>query len=144
MPNVAPGSATVAHPCTTAAPLTVFAIRHGNKLKKLNLPADQRRALLRALVTEVLRHGRITTTKVSQEELRRAGAVGRGMRQKAACAHPLAYELLKRRRPSLHPPLPWLQVRAKAVRKHVDHIITLAKNGSLHARRQVGSCDAWS
>ena len=27
-------------------------------------------------------------------------------------------------------------IRAKAVRKHVDHQITLAKNGSLHSRRQ--------
>lgn len=27
--------------------------------------------------------------------------------------------------------------RAKAVRKRVDHMITLSKDGSLHARRQV-------
>ncbi|KAL6778812.1 PRPL17 [Auxenochlorella protothecoides x Auxenochlorella symbiontica] len=69
---------------------TVFAMRHGNKKAKLNLPADQRKALIRGLVTQVLRHGKIQTTKA----------------------------------------------RAKAIRKHVDHIITLAKNGSLHARRQ--------
>ena len=30
--------------------------------KKLSLPADQRKALLRSLTTEVIRHGRITTT----------------------------------------------------------------------------------
>ena len=30
-----------------------------------------------------------------------------------------------------------LQVKAKAVRKHVDKMITLAKRGDLHARRQV-------
>ena len=30
-----------------------------------------------------------------------------------------------------------LQVRAKAIRKYVDKMIQLAKNGSLHARRQV-------
>jgi hypothetical protein len=48
--------------CTNGA--TVFAMRHGKKMKKLGLPADQRKALLRGLVTETLRHGRITTTKV--------------------------------------------------------------------------------
>lgn len=29
-------------------------------------------------------------------------------------------------------------VRAKAMRKPVEHMITLSKQGSLHARRQVG------
>jgi large subunit ribosomal protein L17 len=58
--------------------------------KKLSLPADQRKALLRALTTEVIRHGRIKTTLV----------------------------------------------RAKAVRKHIDHMIELGKRGDLHARRQ--------
>lgn len=29
-----------------------------------------------------------------------------------------------------------MQPRAKAIRKHVDKMITLAKDGSLHARRQ--------
>jgi large subunit ribosomal protein L17 len=56
----------------------------------LGKPADQRKALLRALSTELLRHGRITTT----------------------------------------------QVRAKAVRSEVERIITLAKDGSLSARRR--------
>uniref|UniRef100_A0A7S2HZN5 Large ribosomal subunit protein bL17c n=1 Tax=Helicotheca tamesis TaxID=374047 RepID=A0A7S2HZN5_9STRA len=65
-------------------------MRHRKKLKKLNKPADQRKALLRALTTEVIRHGRIKTTLV----------------------------------------------RAKAVRKHVDHMIELGKRGDLHARRQ--------
>lgn len=65
-------------------------MRHGRKVPKLGLPADQRKALLRALATEVLRHGRITTT----------------------------------------------QTRAKAVRSEVEKIITLAKDGSLAARRQ--------
>lgn len=41
-------------------------IRHGLKKAELGLPADQRKALIRTLVTEVLRHGRITTTKVGQ------------------------------------------------------------------------------
>jgi large subunit ribosomal protein L17 len=65
-------------------------MRHRCKVKKLGLPADQRKALLRALTTEVIRHGRIKTTLI----------------------------------------------RAKAVRKSVDHMIELSKNGSLHARRQ--------
>ena len=31
------------------------------------------------------------------------------------------------------------QVKAKAIRKYVDKMITLAKDNSLHARRQVSS-----
>jgi large subunit ribosomal protein L17 len=65
-------------------------IRHGNRVKGLNRAADQRKALLRGLTTELIRHGRITST------LR----------------------------------------RCKEVRKPADHMITLAKDGSLHARRQ--------
>ncbi|CAL5228294.1 g11400 [Coccomyxa viridis] len=68
----------------------VFAMRHQKRVARLGRPADQRKALVRSLTTEVLRHGRITTTKT----------------------------------------------RAKAIRKHVDKMITLAKDGSLHARRQ--------
>lgn len=65
-------------------------ISHGKGFNKLGKPADQRKALLRGLTTEVIRHGRIRTT------------------------------------------LP----RAKELRKEVDHMITLAKKGSLHHRRQ--------
>jgi len=65
-------------------------MRHGNKVKHLGRPADQRKALLRSLTTETLRHGQIRTTKV----------------------------------------------KAKVVRSYVDKMITLAKDGSLHARRQ--------
>ncbi|BAZ04007.1 50S ribosomal protein L17 [Calothrix sp. NIES-3974] len=65
-------------------------MRHRCRVKKLGKPADQRRALLRALTTELIRHGKITTTLV----------------------------------------------RAKAVRSEVDKMITLAKDGSLSARRQ--------
>jgi large subunit ribosomal protein L17 len=65
-------------------------MRHRCRVKQLGKPADQRRALLRALSTELIRHGRITTTKV----------------------------------------------RAKAVRSEVERMITLAKDGSLAARRQ--------
>ncbi|KAG6543699.1 hypothetical protein Mapa_014883 [Marchantia paleacea] len=67
-----------------------FAMRHRVKGSRLGRPADQRRALLRGLTTELLRHGRIKTTKA----------------------------------------------RARAMRKYVDHMITLAKGGSLHQRRQ--------
>jgi len=67
-----------------------FAMRHGRKIHRLGRPADQRRALLRGLTTEILRHGRIKTTRA----------------------------------------------RASAMRKYVDHMITLAKGGSLHQRRQ--------
>lgn len=65
-------------------------MRHRCRVHQLGKPADQRRALLRALTTELIRHGRITTT----------------------------------------------QVRAKAVRSEVEKMITLAKDGSLAARRQ--------
>jgi large subunit ribosomal protein L17 len=34
-------------------------------------------------------------------------------------------------------------VKAKAVRKYVDKMIQLAKDGSLHARRQVGIVISW-
>ncbi len=65
-------------------------MRHRCRVPQLGKPADQRKALLRALTTELIRHGRITTTKV----------------------------------------------RAKAVRSEADRMISLAKDGSLAARRQ--------
>ncbi|KAG9143537.1 hypothetical protein Leryth_015968 [Lithospermum erythrorhizon] len=67
-----------------------FAMRHGRKVPKLNRPPDQRRALLRSLTTQLLKYGRIKTTRA----------------------------------------------RASAMRKYVDKMITLAKDGSLHKRRQ--------
>lgn len=45
----------------------VFAMRHGNRTARLGRPADQRKALIRSLVTEVLRHGKIQTTKVGRD-----------------------------------------------------------------------------
>lgn len=48
--------------------LVVYAIRHGKRLKKLGRPADQRKALIRGLTTELLRHGRITTHEVRRWE----------------------------------------------------------------------------
>jgi len=65
-------------------------MRHRCQVPQLGKPADQRKALLRALTTELIRHGRITTTKV----------------------------------------------RAKAVRAEAERMISLAKDGSLAARRQ--------
>ena len=61
-----------------------FMMRHRKKLAKLGRPADQRKALMRSLTTELLRYGRIKTT----------------------------------------------QAKAKAMRKPVDHMITLAKRGT--------------
>ncbi|BAS55917.1 MULTISPECIES: 50S ribosomal protein L17 [Leptolyngbya] len=65
-------------------------MRHGCKVPLLGKPADQRKALLRALTTELIRNGRIKTTKI----------------------------------------------RAQAVRSEAEKMITLAKDGSLAARRQ--------
>lgn len=69
---------------------TLQMISHGKGFNKLGLPADQRKALLRGLTTQVIRHGRIRTTLA----------------------------------------------RAKAVRKPVDHMITLAKKGTKHCYHQ--------
>ncbi len=65
-------------------------MRHRCRVPQLSRPADQRKALLRALTTQLLNSGRITTTKA----------------------------------------------RAKAVRSEVERMITLAKDGSLAARRR--------
>ncbi len=65
-------------------------MRHRCRVPQLGLAADQRKALLRSLATELIRHGRITTTKA----------------------------------------------RAKAVQSEAERMITLAKDGSLAARRQ--------
>ncbi|MBD2258091.1 50S ribosomal protein L17 [Pseudanabaena sp. FACHB-2040] len=45
-------------------------MRHGCRVHKLGKPADQRKALLRALTTELIRHGRITTTKARAKAVR--------------------------------------------------------------------------
>jgi large subunit ribosomal protein L17 len=65
-------------------------MRHQCRVPQLGLPADQRKALLRGLATQLIRYGQIKTTKT----------------------------------------------RAKAVRSEVEKMITLAKDGSLSARRQ--------
>lgn len=65
-------------------------MRHSRRVPKLGKPADQRKALLRALTTQLIRNGQIKTTKA----------------------------------------------RAKAVRSEVERMITLAKDGTLAARRR--------
>lgn len=61
------------------------------KLRKLGRPTDHRKAMLRNLVTSLLRNGKIETT----------------------------------------------ETRAKETRRIAEKMITLAKRGDLHARRQV-------
>ena len=58
--------------------------------RKLGRPTDQRKAMLRSLVTSLLKHGKIETT----------------------------------------------ETRAKETRRLAEKMITLAKRGDLHARRQ--------
>ena len=65
-------------------------MRHQLRIPLLSKPADQRKALLRALTTQLIREGRITTTKA----------------------------------------------RAKALRNEVERMISLAKEGTLSARRR--------
>jgi large subunit ribosomal protein L17 len=45
-------------------------MRHGCRVPQLGKPADQRRALLRSLTTELIRHGQITTTKARAKAVR--------------------------------------------------------------------------
>lgn len=45
-------------------------MRHQCRVPKLGKPADQRKALLRSLTTELIRHGRITTTKIRAKAVR--------------------------------------------------------------------------
>jgi large subunit ribosomal protein L17 len=66
-------------------------MRHQKKRHQLGRPADQRKAVLRALTTALLKNDRIQTT----------------------------------------------EAKAKALRPVVEELITLAKRGDLHARRQV-------
>ena len=65
-------------------------MRHQLRIPLLSKPADQRKALLRGLTTQLIREGRVTTTKA----------------------------------------------RAKALRNKAERMISLAKDGSLAARRK--------
>ena len=46
-------------------------MRHQCRIPQLGRPADQRKSLLRGLTTELLRSGRITTTKARAKALRK-------------------------------------------------------------------------
>ena len=65
-------------------------MRHQLRIPLLSKPADQRKALLRGLTTQLIREGRVTTTRA----------------------------------------------RAKALRNEAEKMISLAKDGSLSARRR--------
>ena len=65
-------------------------MRHQLRIPLLSKPADQRKALLRGLTTQLIKEGRVTTTKA----------------------------------------------RAKALRNEAERMISLAKDGSLAARRR--------
>lgn len=56
-------------------------MRHGKKVDMLSKPADQRKALLRSLTTEVIRHGQILTTearaKAAKKEIERMVSLGK-------------------------------------------------------------------
>ena len=45
-------------------------MRHQCRVKQLGRPADQRKALLRGLTTQLIREGRVTTTKAKAKALR--------------------------------------------------------------------------
>jgi hypothetical protein len=68
-------------------------MRHKCKGDKLSLPADQRKALLRSLTTELIRHGRITTTITRAKAMRtpvREPPVSRPPRDTRVHQHPFA------------------------------------------------------
>ncbi len=70
--------------------LKISIMRHQLRVPLLGRPADQRKALLRGLTTQLIREGRVTTTKA----------------------------------------------KAKALRNEAERMITLAKDGTLAARRK--------
>ena len=45
-------------------------MRHQCRVPKLGRPADQRKAMLRALTTQLIKEGRVTTTKARAKALR--------------------------------------------------------------------------
>ena len=45
-------------------------MRHQCRVQKLGRPADQRKAMLRGLTTQLIREGRVTTTKARAKALR--------------------------------------------------------------------------
>merc|ERR1719160_2003426 len=49
----------------------VLSMRHGVRTKRLGRPADQRKAIIRSLVTQVLTHGTIKTTATRARYIRK-------------------------------------------------------------------------
>ena len=45
-------------------------MRHQRRIPQLSRPADQRKALIRGLTTQLIREGRVTTTKARAKALR--------------------------------------------------------------------------
>lgn len=72
-------------------------MRHGNRVKHLGRPADQRKALIRGLVTQVILHGQIKTTKVKLGACRAASvvAVAEQRRTRGVVVHGMAIRLTK-------------------------------------------------
>lgn len=68
-------------------------MRHGNKVKKLGRPQDQRKAMIRSMATSLFMHGEINTT----------------------------------------------MTRAKVLKAYAEKLISFAKKGDLHSRRQVAA-----
>merc|ERR1711988_951312 len=57
--------------CHTKNDQALIAMRHGIRTKRLGRPADQRKALIRSLTTDVLTHGRIKTTILRAKYVRK-------------------------------------------------------------------------
>ena len=127
-------------------------MRHGKRVARLGRPADQRKALVRNLTTDVLKYGRIMTTQVcSRYDSAQSTLVGnsahitvvsRAARVEVVLAvlqllPPLATSFGSCNDAGAEKVVSLLQVKAKAIRKYVDKMITLAKRNTLHARRQV-------
>ena len=76
-------------------------ISHGKKVARLHRPADQRKALLRNLTTDLLRYGLITTTMARAKAMRKPvehmiqlGKVGGEHKQRQAEAYIFDKELV--------------------------------------------------
>ena len=65
-----PSFAQVTNRAPASAVSSLTMVSPGKVMPKLGLPADQRKALLRGLTTEVIRHGRITTTLARAKAIR--------------------------------------------------------------------------
>ena len=64
------GSRSFVEPTAQPSSYSIGMISHGKGFKTLAKPADQRKALLRSLTTEIIRHGRIKTTLIRARAVR--------------------------------------------------------------------------